>query len=301
MKYLDQQARIRLVSAAVLLLACFGWPLLQLVQFSAHSELFSYILLIPVISIYLVWTGRKSPEQPIRPSWALAAVGWIAGGAIVAACWWARREEWKLEPQDYLGAMTLAFLLCFWGSCFAVAGAKFMKECLFSAAFLLFMIPIPTAVLAGIDTFLQHTSAVTSVAFFKLVGEPTLREGLEVHLPGFSLTVAPECSGIHSTMVLLITSVLASHLFLRRSWTRLALVLAVLPLAIVRNGFRIFVVGELCVHISPDMIDSYIHRKGGPIFFALSLIPFFCWLLFLRKREGRESLAPAGELPQPAK
>ena len=34
------------------------------------------------------------------------------------------------------------------------------------------------------------------------------------------------------------------------------------------------------------MIDSYIHRHGGPIFFVLSLVPFFFLLLFwLRKRE----------------
>jgi len=29
-----------------------------------------------------------------------------------------------------------------------------------------------------------------------------------------------------------------------------------------------------------------LHHKGGPIFFALSLIPFFFLLPFLRKRES---------------
>jgi hypothetical protein len=33
------------------------------------------------------------------------------------------------------------------------------------------------------------------------------------------------------------------------------------------------------------MIDSPIHHQGGPLFFALSLIPFFLLLLFLRKSE----------------
>jgi exosortase/archaeosortase family protein len=63
------------------------------------------------------------------------------------------------------------------------------------------------------------------------------------------------------------------------------LVIVVVPLAILRNGFRIFVVGELCVRISHDMINSPIHRHGGPIFFVLSLIPFFALLLLLRKSE----------------
>jgi hypothetical protein len=37
------------------------------------------------------------------------------------------------------------------------------------------------------------------------------------------------------------------------------------------------------------MINSPIHRRGGPIFFALSLIPFFLLLVFLRKRESHAS------------
>jgi hypothetical protein len=60
-------------------------------------------------------------------------------------------------------------------------------------------------------------------------------------------------------------------------------------LAILRNGFRVFVIGELCVHVSPSMIDSPIHRKGGPIFFALSLIPFFLFLVLLRKLDSNAS------------
>ena len=76
------------------------------------------------------------------------------------------------------------------------------------------------------------------------------------------------------------------------------LTLFVIPLALLRNGFRIVTVGLLCVHVSPDMINSYIHRKGGPIFFALSLIPFFALLILLRKL-GRKTLPKKSEASQP--
>lgn len=33
------------------------------------------------------------------------------------------------------------------------------------------------------------------------------------------------------------------------------------------------------------MIDSSIHHRGGPIFFALSLIPLFLLLVWLRRQE----------------
>jgi exosortase/archaeosortase family protein len=87
-------------------------------------------------------------------------------------------------------------------------------------------------------------------------------------------------------MVLLMTSLLAGNMFLKSNGSRLVLALFVVPLAIMRNGFRIFVIGELCVHVGPQMIDSPIHHHGGPIFFALSLVPFFALLLYLRKKEA---------------
>jgi len=62
----------------------------------------------------------------------------------------------------------------------------------------------------------------------------------------------------------------------------------VIPLALLRNGFRVFVLGQLCIHISPRMIDSPIHHRGGPIFFVLSLVPFFL-LLWLLKRSEKPS------------
>jgi exosortase/archaeosortase family protein len=76
-------------------------------------------------------------------------------------------------------------------------------------------------------------------------------------------------------------------MFLRSPWRRMALTLFVIPLAIVRNGFRILTIGMLCVHVSPSMIDSPLHHRGGPLFFGLSLIPFFLFLFWLRRGERR--------------
>jgi exosortase len=136
----------------------------------------------------------------------------------------------------------------------------------------------------SIETFLQHGSAVVAEGLFRVVGTPALREGTWFQLPGIRIHVAPECSGIHSSLVLFITSIVAAQLFLKSPIRRLVLVLAILPLALLRNGFRIFTIGELCVQYGPQMLDSYIHRKGGPIFFAASLIPLGLLLLALRER-----------------
>ena len=122
---------------------------------------------------------------------------------------------------------------------------------------------------------------------FSLSGMTYHREGLIFELPGIALQVAQECSGIRSSLVLFITSLLAGYMFLKSPWRRAALTIFVIPLAIVRNGFRIVTIGILCVQVDPGMVDSWIHRRGGPLFFALSLIPFFLLLFWLYRGERR--------------
>ena len=118
-------------------------------------------------------------------------------------------------------------------------------------------------------------------------------------LPGITIEVAKECSGIRSSLVLLITSLLAGHLYLRSAWTKTLLSVAVLPLAIVKNGIRIVTLTLLSIYIDPSFLTGQLHRGGGIVFFLLALVilaPVLWWLqrserigndwaLLLRRRE----------------
>ena len=155
----------------------------------------------------------------------------------------------------------------------------------FPLGFLIFLAPFPVFVEKGLEYFLQNASSMVAYGIFQLAGTPVFNDGNYFRLPGFCLQVAPECSGIHSTIALFLTSLVAGQLLLRTPWKRGVLALVVLPIALLRNGVRVVVIGELCVHIGPEMIDSYIHRHGGPIFFALSLVPFLFILYLLLKSD----------------
>lgn len=277
----------KLVIYLIVLSAAFCRPLYQLCQYSLHSDFFSYIPLIPAITLYLI--HLKKPELPgqARGSFGPGLVFGLAGGALVAAGFVARHSGWRPPAEDFLTWTISSYLLFVVAGCLIFLGRGYMRWIAFPVAFLAFMIPITSGMKDWLEWFFQNTSAVTATAFLTWTGMPVLRNGMELNLPGYTILVAPECSGIHSTMVLLITAFLAGHLFLRSRWRKLVLVLFVIPLAIARNGFRIFVISELCVRVSHEMINSPIHRKGGPLFFALSLIPFFYLLVKLRKSELR--------------
>ncbi len=274
---------------SVILIGCFASPLYALAKFALHSALYSHILLVPFISLYLVWIKRADLPRDSRRSFGAAAFLLIGGLSVLAGYWSAAHQGWKPATADYLAAMMLSFLFMLAAGAFALLGTATMRAITFPAVFLVFAVPFPDVLRQGIESLLQHGSAEAAFGLFRLSGMPVFQQGTAFQLPGFSMEVAPECSGIHSSLVLFITSLLAGHLLLRAGWSRALLVLAVIPLAVLRNGFRIFTLGQLCVRLNPNWINSDLHHRGGPVFFAVFLVPFFLLLWLLRRLEQRRT------------
>ncbi len=279
--------------AALVLTGVFSWPLYQLVRFALGDELLSYIPLIPLVTGYLVWGKRSSLPPPAAAYLAGAITCLMLGVAALAGYWCWRLSGDVMPPEDALALLTFSYLGFGGAICCFFLGRPLVRSIAFPLCFLLFMVPLPTGLTNGIETALQHGSAAVAHGLFRAAGTPVFYHDLVFVLPGISLEVAPQCSGIHSSLVLLITSFLAGYMFLVTPWKRATLALAVIPLALLRNGFRVFTIGELCVHVGPEMIDSPIHHRGGPLFFALSLIPMFLMLFYLQRSDRSDRRLPA--------
>jgi exosortase C (VPDSG-CTERM-specific) len=286
-RHVPPPARLRIggwVGSVVVLTLLFIQPLTRLMLRAAQNDLHSYIPLVPFVAGYLLYVRPR----PIAAAYRSSIVGTvmlcaIGLAALAAGIGW----QGSLSVNDHLTLMALAHVSLVAAGGFLFLGSQRMAAAAFPMAFLIFMVPLPDAAVYWIERGSVLASAEAAAWMFNATGTPLLREGTIFALPGIVLEVAQECSGIRSSWVLFITSLVASHLFLRSPWRRLVLVVFVIPLAIVRNGFRVLVIGLLCVHVGPHMIDSFIHRSGGPIFFVLSLGPLLLFLLWLRRRDTR--------------
>jgi exosortase C (VPDSG-CTERM-specific) len=273
---------------AIVLLAVFARPLLVLIKYAAGSELHSYVLLVPFVSVYLLYLRRDQLPKKHSTDLLLALVSLAAGLGLFACTHWLEIAGRAPAINTRIVLLTSSFLCCVAAGGFFFFGRDGMRAAAFPLAYLIFMVPMPDAMADALETASKYASAEVANVFFYLSGTPFLREGLVFQLPNITIQVAQECSGIRSSWVLFITSILVANLFLKTPWRRLALVAFVIPLAILRNGFRILVIGLLCVNVGPQMIHSLIHRRGGPLFFALSLIPLFLLLWWLRKGDVRQ-------------
>jgi exosortase len=262
--------------------AWFLVPLLNLFALASENDNFSHILLMPALTSYLLFVNRTAILT--SKSWSpMVGMLVMAGGIVCSRL--ADGQDWT---QDRLAEEILALVVTCWGLFLLSFGAACFRTNFFALVMLLFMVPLPTVLLDAVIGFLQRSSADTVDLLFSVIGVPVLREGFIFKLSNFTILIAEECSGIRSFLSLVIISLVAGYWFLTSVWARAVLVAVVVPLAIVKNAFRIVGLALLANYVDPTYItDSTLHRNGGIPLFLLSLIVLFGVVWFLRRSEHR--------------
>jgi len=266
--------------------ALFSGPIVSLLTVSSNRELYSHIPLIPFVSLYFAFVGRKTIFADLRwdyvrglPILAAALVLYGLGGSV----------EGHLKEHNYLSFMMCGLFLWILGSFLFSYGTSAFRRAVFPLLFLVFIIPIPTPILDPFVRFLQLGSAEFTHAIFKVTGVTLHRDGLLFFLPGLTVEVAPQCSGIRSSTALFITGIVAGKLFLEKGWARLSLVLCIFPITMFKNSLRIVMLSLLAVYVDPRFITgSWLHSSGGIPFFAVGLALMAPVLWGIRKWETKK-------------
>lgn len=262
----------------------FFWGALRtLFTFSLTRESCSHILLIPAITAILIYLQRKAifHDHPVGRGGGILIllVGFgIFGLSRVLAPHWGEFEAVSLG--------TVGILLTWLGAFVFSYGYRSFRVALFPVLFLFWMIPFPTSLLDRVIVLLQEGSAAIAEVLFHWSTVPVFRQGFIFSLPGLTIEVAKECSGIRSSLALVITAMLASYLFLRTIWKRAVLVAFALPLAVIKNGVRIVVLSLLSIRVNPHFMKGPLHQEGGILFFVLALVLFAPVLLWLERSEA---------------
>jgi len=271
--------------AAVVALALYG-PVREYLYWTYKSMYYTHVVLIPLVSAYLIFTRRKEIFEDVgyafAPGGAVAGLGVLLLAAAVLASEWGR--------NDYYALVACSTVLVVIGAFIALFGLRAFQAARFALLFLAFMVPLPTAVEQWIIRVLQLGSAEFVAFLFQFTGMPILRDACVFHLPGISIEVAPQCSGIRSSLALVITCVLAGHMFLKTTWKKAVLVLAVLPITMLKNGIRIVTLSVLAVYVDRGFLESSLHRDGGIVFFILALCLMAPILFVLRRGEHKKSV-----------
>jgi exosortase len=285
--------QLRFALLGAISLAIWWRPLTTTLVLAANDDQFTHIFLIVPVSaalIFLEWRSVYSAFEPNVPlGSALILLASIIGcfGSFGAG---------RVSPDVRL-SLNMAALVTWWIAAFVFSfGSRIARSLVFPLCFLYWLVPIPEAILSAVVSGLQRSSAWTARELFTAAGVPITQKGVLLYIPQLTIEVAKECSSIRSTLMLVVTSMVLAHLFLRSMSRRILVVLVAIPLSIARNGFRIFALSMLGIHVDPGFLFGSLHHKGGIVFFVLALAALLLLLWLLRWTEDQQSLALASHL-----
>jgi exosortase len=285
------------LSLVILSIAIFWTPLRVLFQYLTQWQPehlpSSYCLIIPLLGGALVYFEREriftSVQYAFRAGGILLALG-------LTGDWFSRRATGTIGADNSL-ALAVLGLVIFWIGGFALCyGPQAVRAAKFALLFLALTVPFPPTLIDPPIVFVQHGSAEVASVIFGMVGVPVFRQGLFFTLPGLTVEVAKECSGIHSTMAIFIISLLAGHLTPLANWKKVFLALVIFPIVCFTNGLRIAIITLLSVYVDPRFINAGIHRNGGILFFLLGLsLLLLCFHLMRKINFPRQARAGEGK------
>jgi len=259
----------------------FGRPLIALFRLSVSSDDLSYLVLIPFISAYVFFVERRkifqtvSYDAMVGCSLLLAAVCVALGTSLTGSS--------SVGPG--LSGYILALVILWMAGFSFLFGRAASKAGCFPLLFLILMVPFPQAMLDRIIYVLQTGSAWITGALFDVLGVPALREGFVFHLARIDIEVAKECSGIRSSMVLLILALVVSHFYLKMFRSKALFIVCGLFMMMVKNGIRIASLTLLAMYVNPSFLTGRLHHQGGIVFFLLGLLLLLPVLWLLQRGE----------------
>ncbi|KIE18556.1 hypothetical protein DS62_09765 [Smithella sp. SC_K08D17] len=251
---------------------------------SNKSEYYSHIALIPLVSIYLIYIKRKEIFTEVNYLFAVGIPVVLLGIALfLSGLLWGA----SLDNNNYASLLVFSIFIFINGAFILLYGMQSYRNALFPLLFLIFTVPIPTALMDRIIYFLQVGSTEFTNLLFMASGVPFVRDGFVFHLPNVSVEVAKQCSGIRSGMAIFIVATLAGYLFLKTYWKMIFLVICAVLIAMFKNGIRIITLSLLGNYVDPQILASSLHREGGTPFFIVALLLLAPILFFLRRSEKK--------------
>lgn len=226
------------------------------------------LLLAPLSLWFAYRSGIRDDAKPQR---------WLGVTMIVAAVAFRYAADLAAELFVMRGSMILGLGgLVVW-----YAGFRQLLHWWLPFVLVSLCVPLPEVVLNSVALPLQFTASKLGAALLKWRQIPVLLSGNVIRIPGQDLFVAEACSGLRSLTALISLGVLLGALFLEKWPNRVLLVALTIPIAILINGFRVFLTGFLVLYVSPSFGEGFMHTSEGMLMFggAFLITSLVAWFL----------------------
>jgi exosortase D (VPLPA-CTERM-specific) len=251
-------ALFALAIAGALLL--FATAIQQLYTVWNAQPEYSYGILIPALSVYLIWRNREQLRGlPLTGSWY---------GLLLIVSGLALRLVGTLSTMPAL--VHYALLLVLYGLVLAATGPAVFRRLLMPLFILIFMVPLPPVLSEQLSTQLQLLSSQLGVLVIRAAGISVFLDGNIIDLGSFQLEVAEACSGLRYLFPLMTLAFMIAYAFGGPMWKRATVFLSSVPITVLMNSLRIGIVGITVDRWGGKMAAGFLHEFEGWAVFMVS-------------------------------
>lgn len=217
------------------------------------------------ISLWLLYRGWPELANPdaVRPCPAFA---WplIGSGALCYVL--GRSLDILILEVGSLIPMLAGLVLLF-------GGVRQLKAIWFALFFMLFMIPLPGALVDALTQPMKlAVSHVAELVLFAL-DYPIARTGVMLQIGPYQLLVADACAGLHTLFTLESLGLLYLNLVRHSSLFRnTALAILIVPISFCANVVRVIVLTLVTYHFGDEAGQGFLHGFAGMVLFISALL-----------------------------
>jgi len=275
----EPPARDAPATRAPLVPAGFDWPVM-VALFAGFAIMF--------VPFYLelartIWATDEQGHGPI----ILAVSGWLlymrrhvlAATPVQPVPW----LGWPLfgfamllyafgKSQDIIMFAGASQIFVLAGLLLIFRGTAALRVAFFPLFFLIFMIPLPEALVAAVTAPLKSAVSAVATNLLSWMGYPVGRSGVIMTVGQYQLMVADACAGLNSMFTLEALGLLYMNLMNYTSLRRnVALALLLVPISFAANIVRVMILVLVTYHFGDAAGQGFVHGFAGMVLFMVAL------------------------------
>ena len=234
---------------------------------------YSHGFLIPLISLYLVYSERQRLSQiSIQPNLLFGLPVTLIGCLMLI-----------LGIAGSTAALQeLSMLIVLPGVVLMTLGKSFLKRLALPIIYLIFMISVMDILLDRLHWPSQLFSATMASKVLSLFNIPVFQHDNFLELPNVTLEVANSCSGVRHLVSIVALAIPLAYLTQNGVWRKIILITFGVIVGILTNGFRIVLIG-IYAYNGGEVLHGPFHVFQGLFVAVVGYVILFAGAVVLKK------------------
>jgi len=240
------------------------------------NEDYSYGLLLPFVSFYIVYLNWPNIKSSLgKPSWT---------GFIVIAFGFILLIFGKIAFDSFTPQLSIMVVLT--GIILIIGGKELLRALGFPLLILYLILPLPVMLTSKITLPLQLISSKLAAGYLRFLGIPVVLQGNVIDMGVRQLQVVAACSGLRYFLSMIALGTIFCYFYQRRLWKIVLLSIFLVPTVIVANSLRVAAMG-----IFPELQVGFWHAFSGWLIFL------FCFIALVLFNKFLNYLQPQSPIP----